>query len=182
MGRLVMWNLVTVDGYFEGATSWDLEWHGLVLGDEFESYSLMQLEAADALVFGRATYVGMANYWRTETGRVAELMNGIRKFVFSATLEDATWNNTRLVRGDAVREMGDIKRGLARDAFVFGSAELCASLTDAGLIDEYRLCLVPVLLGQGKPLFKPSRPRKNLRLIRTERLASGGIILCYEPA
>ena len=75
MRKLIMWNLVTLDGYFEGAKNWDLPWHEQLWGEELEQFSLEQLETADMLVFGRVTYEGMAAHWTTAQGAVADYMN-----------------------------------------------------------------------------------------------------------
>src|SRR5512141_1221860 len=109
MRNLIMWNLVTLDGFFEGTKPWDLDWHEYVWGDELERISIEQLKSADTLVFGRATYQGMAAYWPTETGEVAKRMNRISKIVFSNTLERADWRNTTLVRGAAEQEIPVLK-------------------------------------------------------------------------
>jgi len=101
MRKVIMWNVVSLDGFFEGAKSWDLGWHDSIWGEELERLSIDQLKSADMLLFGRATYEGMANYWPSAKGEVADLMNQIRKVVFSRTLEKASWNNTRLVKGNA---------------------------------------------------------------------------------
>ena len=109
MRKLIMWNLVSLDGYFEGAKSWDLGWHESVLGDELERLSIDQLKSADMLLFGRVTYEGMAGYWPSAKGEVADRMNNIRKVVFSRTLEKASWNNTKLVKGNAAEEVAKLK-------------------------------------------------------------------------
>jgi dihydrofolate reductase len=84
--KLIMWNLITLDGYFEGEKNWDLPWHEDLWGEELERFSLDQLQSADMLVFGRVTYEGMAAYWQTATGAVAEYMNSLPKLVCSRTL------------------------------------------------------------------------------------------------
>ena len=99
--RLIMWNLVTLEGFFEGPKKWDLDWLEYVWGDELEQLSLEQGKTADALLFGRVTYEGMAAYWPSAKGEVADWMNSVPKVVFSRTLAKADWNNTRLVRGNA---------------------------------------------------------------------------------
>ncbi len=181
MGRLVMWNLFTLDGRFEGAKPWALDWHELVWGDELERLSIEQLHAAAGLVFGRRTYEGMAAYWTKATGEIADLMNGIPKFVVSRTLDEAGWSNTTLVGGDAVAGVRDLKRRVAGDLFVFGSAELSGTLARNGLFDEYRLALAPVVLGEGASLFKPDAGGLRLRLLETRPLSNGCVILRYEP-
>jgi dihydrofolate reductase len=179
MRRLVMWNLQTLDGYFEGKAPWDLEFHDTAWGDELEQFSLEQAKEVGTLLFGRATYEGMASHWTTATGPIADFMNDVQKVVFSRTLDAATWKNARLVRRDAADEVAELKRGEGKDLFVFGSAKLCDSLLRLGLFDEIRICLAPVALGTGVPLFKPGSPRQNLALLEARPLATGGVILRY---
>ncbi len=184
MRSLIMWNLVTLDGFFEGAKSWDLDWHTYAWGEELERFSLEQLKTIDALLFGRFTYEGMASYWPTAKGEgeVADAMNRIPKIVFSKTLAKADWNNTKLVKEDAPAYIRQLKREDGRDLFVFGSAGLSAALLREGLFDELRLCLVPVVLGAGKPLFKPGSSKLPMKLIEARPLKTGGVILRYQPA
>ena len=184
MRNLLVWNLMTLDGYFEGATSWDLSFHEDVWGEELERFSMQQLDEVGALIFGRKTYEGMAGYWSNAEGDIAEgdiarRMNAVPKIVFSNTLSKADWNNTRLVKGKAEDEVAKLKEQPGKDLFIFGSAELCGSLTRAGLIDEYRVCLTPHLLGSGTPLFKPGEERVRLDLVETRPLSTGGVILRY---
>jgi dihydrofolate reductase len=184
MRKLIMWNMVTLDGLFEGAKSWDLDWHNYVWGDELERLSLDQLNAAGMLLFGRNTYQGMAAYWPTATGEsgdVADLMNTLPKVVFSRSLEVADWNNTRLIRENAEAAVLGLKQQAGKDLFIFGSASLCSSFTEAGLIDEYRLGLNPLILGGGTPLFKPGPAQHKMRLLEARPLKSGVILLRYEP-
>jgi dihydrofolate reductase len=179
--RLIMWNLVTLEGFFEGPKKWDLDWHEYVWGDELEQFGLEQGKRADALIFGRVTYEGMAAHWPTAKGAVAEFMNTVPKVVFSRTLAKADWNNTRLVREDAASEVAKLKKAPGQNLYVFGSANLSATLTQHDLFDEYRLCVVPVLLGAGTPLFKPASERKRMKVRETRTLKSGGVILFCEP-
>lgn len=177
MRNVIMWNVVTLDGLFEGATKWDLAFHDTVWGDELHRFSIEQLGGADMILYGRVTYEGMAAYWSNAEGTVAEILNRIPKIVFSRTLERADWNNTRLVR-DAVPEVRRLKAENGGDILIFGSAELCASLMEHDLIDEFRLCIAPVLLGQGTPLFKGDG-QQQLRLTQTRPLETGGVLTFY---
>ena len=179
MRRLVMWNLQTLDGCFEGKAPWDLDFHEAAWGDELQRFSLEQLEEVGAVLYGRATYEGMAAHWTKATGRIADFMNDLPKVVFSRTLDAATWKNTRLVRRDAADEVAELKRGDGKDLFVFGSARLSDSLLRRGLFDELRICVAPVVLGTGVPLFKPGSPRRDLTLLQARPLATGGVILRY---
>lgn len=186
MGRLIIWNIMSLDGAFEGAQPWDLSMHETVWGPELEQLSKDQLAAATVLLFGRATYEGMAAYWQNAEGETPEIaagMNNAPKAVVSTTLASADWNNTRLLRG--LDEVSALKAGAGdREIFVFGSAKLTSSLRQAGLVDEYRLCIAPMLLGRtgGAPMFKPTDERQRLRLIEARPITGGGVILRYEPA
>jgi dihydrofolate reductase len=181
MRRLIMWNLETLDGYFDGAKPWDLAFHETAWGPELEQLSMEQGKAIGTLLYGRRTYVGMADYWTKETGPIAEWMNAVPKIVFSKTLPEAKWNNTRLVRTDAVEEVRRLKRESGKDLFVFGSAGLSDALVRAGLFDEYRICLAPIVLGTGVPLFKPASESHRLKLLEARPLATGAVILRYAP-
>jgi dihydrofolate reductase len=134
------------------------------------------------LLFGRLTYQGMAGFWQTATGEVAELMNSIPKVVFSRTLESADWDNSRLVKTNAEQEVARLKQQPGKDLFIFGSADFSSALMKAGLIDEYRLGLNPILLGGGNPLFKPMPERMRMKLLEARPLESGCLILRYQPA
>jgi dihydrofolate reductase len=176
-----MWNLITLDGFFEGTKSWDLDWHDSVWGEELERLSLEQSKSIGMLLFGRVTYEGMAGYWQTQKGEIADFMNEVPKVVFSRTLSKAEWNHTRLVRDQAEEEVIRLKKQPGKDLFIFGSANLSSTFTRAGLIDEYRLCVAPVVLGGGNPLFKASPARLRLKLLEARPLKSGGVILRYQP-
>lgn len=179
MRRLVMWNLQTLDGYFEGKAPWDLEFHEAAWGDELKQFSDEQIKEVGTVLYGRATYEGMASYWTKATGPTADFMNDVPKVVFSRTLQAATWKNTRLVRRDAADEVAELKRGEGKDLFVFGGAKLSDSLLRRGLFDELRICVAPVVLGTGVPLFKSGSPGQKLTLLQARPLATSGVILRY---
>jgi len=179
MRKLIMWNLITLDGCFEGAKNWDLSWHERVWGEELERLSLEQLASADALLFGRVTYEGMAAYWQKEQGKVADYMNSLRKVVCSRTLETVDWNNTTLVRDDAAGEVARLKQQGNGNLFVFGSANLSKTLINEGLFDEYRIGIAPVIHGSGRPLFGDGLKLQELELIESRPLSNGCVILRY---
>lgn len=181
MRKLIMWNMVTLDGFFEGAQRWDLDFHSAGWGEELQRFSNEQMGAADLLLFGRVTYEGMAKHWPSARGETAERMNSIQKVVFSRTLSSADWANTRLVSTDAAEEVARLKQEPGKDILVFGSADLCASLSRAGLIDEYRLAFNPVVLGQGNPLFKAGTGQMKMRLLEARPLDTGCVLLFYAP-
>jgi dihydrofolate reductase len=179
MRELIMWNLISLDGYFEGNQQWDLSFHESVWGPELEKISLDQLQGADYLVFGRKTYEGMAAYWAKEKGRIADLMNSIPKIVFSRTLNSADWNNSTLIKENAAAEISRLKNEGGKDLYVFGSADLSENFIKEDLFDEYRIVVAPVILGSGQPLFKSGTSAKNLKLIAAQQLLTGGVLLKY---
>jgi dihydrofolate reductase len=181
LSKLIMWNLISLDGFFEGTEPWSLDWFQSLFNGELEQYALEQLHSAGALVFGRATYEGMAAYWSSASGEIAGLMNRLPKVVFSRTLDRAEWQNTSLVKGDVAAEVRRLKRVAKGQIFLFGSADLSATLMREGLFDEYRLCIVPVVLGNGKPLFGRNTARLNVKLLEARPLSSGCVLLRYEP-
>ncbi len=177
-----MWNMVTLDGFFEGRKSWDIDWHEYVWGKELEQFSIEQSKSIGMLLYGRVTYQGMADYWSKEKGEIADFMNSVPKIVFSRTLDKADWTNTRLVKDNVAEEVAKLKQQPGKDLFVFGSANLSSTFMQHDLFDEYRLGLVPVLLGRGNSLFKTSEERKNLKLVEASPLKSGCTILRFQPA
>ena len=179
MRKLIMWNLLTLDGLFEGPRKWDLGFHEEVWGEELERFSIEQLKSIGMLLFGRVTYEGMAAHWSTAKGEIAEFMNSVPKVVFSRTLDRAEWNNTRLVKDGAEEEVSRLKQQPGKDLFIFGSADLSSTLARRGLFDEYRLCVVPVVLGEGTPLFKPGPDQLRLKFLEATALKTGGVILRY---
>lgn len=183
MRKLIMWNVVTLDGYFEGEKNWDLSFHELIWGKEIEDFGNEQLKSADMLIFGERTYKGMADYWTKaegEPGETAEYMNKLPKVVCSRKRKTADWNNTTIAK-DAALEIYKLKQQGNGDMFVFGSGNLSDSLMKAELFDEYRLCIAQVFLGKGRLLFNQGIPHKKLNLLETRPLTTGAIILRYAP-
>jgi dihydrofolate reductase len=178
MRKLIMWNVVTLDNRFEGEKPWDLSFHELVWGPELETFVDQQLGKIDMIVFGENTYKGMAEYWSTEKGKTADMMNSVKKIVCSETREKADWNNTTIVK-DAVSGIQKLKNEGDGTMFVFGSGILSQSLMNAGLFDEIRLCVAPIILGKGRRLFTDEIQKQNLKLIESQTLSTGGVILKY---
>ena len=180
MRKLIMWNIITLDGYFEGQEQWDLSFHDAIWGKELETLSMEQLHSADYLVFGRITYEGMAAYWTEAEGEIAEKMNTLPKLVFSTTLPTADWNNTTLIRENTSAEIKRLKAQGNGDMYVFGSANLSETLIKDDLFDEYRIGIAPVILGSGRPLFSKGMPYKKLSLNSAQPLLNGGVVLRYK--
>ena len=187
MRKLIMWNIATLDGYFEGEKNWDLSFHNAIWGPELEKLSHEQLHSADYLIFGRVTYEGMAAYWTKaegENNETAKLMNSIPKLVFSNTLKDVDpiaigWNNTTLIKKNASAEISRLKAEGDGDLYLFGSADLASTFINDDLFDEYRIGIAPVILGSGRPLFKKGISSRNLSVVSTQQLSSGGVVLRF---
>jgi dihydrofolate reductase len=179
--RLIQWNLMTLDGCFDGAQPWALDFHLTAWGEELEQFSLEQGQQIGTLLFGRSTYEGMAAHWTQATGSIADMMNNMPKVVFSNTLRSADWNNTRLIAGEAADAVAAMKREEGKDLYIFGSAKLCDGLMRRGLFDEYRICLAPIVLDSGVPLFKPGVQRHYLKLLEARPLKTGAVVLRYAP-
>jgi dihydrofolate reductase len=182
MRKLILWNVITLDGYFEGEKSWDLSFHNIIWSHEVEQFSIEQLKSADMLVFGKTTYEGMADYWQTtkDEGETATHMNNVPKLVCSRSLKVADWNNTTIVR-DAAAEIPALKQQGTGNMFVFGSGNLSETLMKEKLFDEYRLLVAPIILGKGRHLFPQGAPNHKLKLLEDRPLSTGGIILRYTP-
>jgi len=180
MRDVIMFNAITLDGFFEGPGN-DLSWHRV--DEEFNAFAWEQIKGCDAILFGRKTYEMMASYWPSPEGVTddpvtAEMMNTWPKIVFSRTLKEAAWNNTRLAN-NAVDEVRRLKDQPGKPLTIFGSANLCAGLTAAGLIDQYRLLVMPVILGNGVPLFHHVESQLNLNLVDTRIFKNGNVLLTY---
>jgi dihydrofolate reductase len=180
MARLIMWNLMTLDGFVEGPNR-DISWHFDVWGEELERLSIEQLKSAGGLLFGRVTYELMATHWPNAAGEVADFMNALPKYVFSRTLTRSGWANTQLFGADVPDTVARLKRDSAKDIYLFGSADLATTLMPHRLVDEFRIAVNPVILGGGAPLFKPGE-RVKLKLLDSRPLSCGITILRYEPA
>jgi dihydrofolate reductase len=180
MRKLIMWNIITLDGYFEGDKNWDLSFHDTIWGPELQKISIEQLKAADYLVFGRITYEGMAGYWKTAKGESAELMNKIPKLVFSRTLNSVEWGNSNLVKGNTSAEISKLKAEGDGDMYVFGSANLSETFINDNLFDEYRIAVAPIIAGSGRPLFQKGVAQRQLTLLSSQQLSTGGLILKFK--
>ncbi|MGA8443021.1 MAG: dihydrofolate reductase family protein [Candidatus Sulfotelmatobacter sp.] len=178
MRKVIVSNLASVDGFFEGPNQ-ELDWH--VVEEEFHEYAKDMLRKADTLLFGAATYRVMVAYWPTAApDEIADKMNNLSKIVFSRTLKKAEWRNSRLVSTSIQEEVSQLKQRPGKDIMVLGSAKLASSLLQWGLVDEYRVIFNPVLLGKGRPLFTGITERIRLKLVATKVLLSGVVILSYQ--
>ena len=180
MRRVIVSNVVSLDGFFEGRDK-TLDW--FVPDEEFFEYAKGMLRSVDTILFGRITYQHMAGYWPSApAGEIADKMNNLPKIVFSKSLEKAEWNNSRLVKSSPAEDVPKLKQQPGKDMVILGSATLASFLLQLGLIDEYRVILNPVLIGAGNPLFKGIKHRLALKLQQTKLFASGVVVLYYQKA
>jgi dihydrofolate reductase len=175
--------MVSLDGYFED-TDHSIAW--VNLSDDFEWYSITQLDEVGGVVFGRRTYDGMVPYWTSvetfaESPSVAARMNAIEKTVISSSPNAAEWTNTTIADGSAVDVVASLKQAPGKDLVIFGSSTLTSNLLAAGLIDELRVMVSPVLLGGGTSVFAGLADAVDLELLRVTSFRSGNVLLCYRP-
>jgi dihydrofolate reductase len=111
---------------------------------------------------------------------VAKAMNAMRKTVFSRTLKEATWQNSRIAKGDLVSEVRRMKEEAGPDILIMGSGQIVAQLTQAGLIDDYQFVTVPLVIGRGRPLFEGVTARPRLRLTKTRSFSNGNVVSWYQ--
>jgi dihydrofolate reductase len=178
MRRIIVSNVMSLDGFFERPNK-VLDW--VITDEEFFAYAKGLLRSVDTLLFGRATYEHMAAHWPTApSDEIADLMNSLPKVVFSKSLQSVEWKHSRLVQGNIAEEVSRLKQQSGRDMVIFGSATLASFLLQENLIDEYRVILQPVLLGEGTPLFKDIRETINLKLNSARKFGSGVVLLSYQ--
>ncbi len=181
---------LSLDGYFEGPNH-DLSWHNV--DDEFNKFAIEQLRQADLFLWGRRMYQTMENYWpraaedpkaSKDDLEIARLINATPKIVFSRTLANAeereNWKNIKLVRNFNSGEIKRLKEQRGKGMWVGGS-ELAVFFIKAGLIDEFRFMVNPVIIGAGTPIFNGLNSKLKLELIRTRAFRSGNVLLYYKP-
>lgn len=198
MRRIVMFNQVTADGFF-ASDDGNLDW--VVPEPELDREASKSLSGSDTILFGRRTYEMFAAFWPNavdaagmapdphapeqaspEIGAIAVWMNDTPKLVFSRTLGETTWSNSRVVREFDPREIEAMKRGPGKDMILFGSGSIVSRLTEHGLVDEYQFLVCPVLLGTGRSLLGDVANRSKLDLLESKAYPSGNVKLRYALA
>ncbi len=181
MKKLIVFNMITVDGFFAGPNG-EIDWHNV--DAEFNDFAIEQLDTFDTLMFGRVTYDLMASYWPTPQGVkddpvVAEKMNSLRKIVFSKSLQKVGWQNSELKKEIVAEEIERMKQESGKDIAIFGSGAIVSALTRLRLIDEYRFIVNPVILGKGKLMITDLKERLNLTLVSSKTFKSGNVLVIY---
>jgi dihydrofolate reductase len=188
MGKLVVSEFISVDGVVEdpGGSEGTAQggWSFRHPAPDSESYKYDELMASDVLLLGRITYQGFAAAWpamEEATGEFGKRMNSMPKVVVSTTLTDATWQNSTILSADVPGQIAALKGRYDGDVLVAGSVTLVHTLREHGLVDEYRLMIHPVLLGEGKRLFPDSSVPSDLELAEMRRVGPDVIVLTYRP-
>lgn len=187
MRRLSVFNNVSLDGYFVDGNG-EMRWaHAGSDHPAWQRFVSGNAKGGAVLVFGRVTYDLMASYWPTPMAAqqnpvVAERMNALSKVVFSKSMGKAAWANTKVVKRSIAAAVRKLKSQPGDDMVILGSGSIVAQLTDAGLIDEYQLAIIPVVLGKGRTLFEGVRKPVRLALKKTRAFSNGNVVLWYEPA
>jgi dihydrofolate reductase len=172
---------MTLDGFFDHTA--------LMADDEIHQHYTDLLNSGGTVLYGRITYQLM-EYWRTvlenptgnkSTDEFAVAMDNIPKVVFSHTLKNLTWKTARLATRDIKEEVSELKQQTGKDILV-GSRSLIVTLLNLNLIDEFQLCVQPIIAGKGLPLFENINDRIELRLLKTKTFtSSGSVLFYYEP-
>jgi len=187
MGKLLVFNFVTLNGFFKGPGE-DISWHKNQPEDQEKSaYGLEGANSGGILLFGRVTYTMMASFWPSPEAKklmpaIAEGMNKSEKIVFSRTMKKADWNNTRVVKDNMIEEIKKLKKTSDKGMCILGSGSITNQLAEAGLIDEYQFMVDPVAIGEGTPLFNGIGQKLELKLTGTKSFKSGVVLLTYQPA
>jgi len=187
MGRIIVTEHVTLDGGVEDnggvegfeRGGWQFQFDS---GEDGAAFKLQEMRDSTALLLGRATYDLFLRHWPSAQGELADRLNALPKYVVSSTLENPGWN-AHVLDGDPVERITELTREVQGDIVVHGSFQLAQTLIDNDLVDELRLMVFPVVLGDGKRLFGPTRESKRLQLAESRQLGPDGVLLLtYLPA
>jgi dihydrofolate reductase len=187
MRKLIVFNHVSLDGYFVDMNG-DMSWaHSSHEDEEWNAFVADNANGGGTLVFGRVTYDLMASFWPTPVAlqslpALTERMNNLPKIVFSRTMDSASWNNTKLVKGEIAAEIAMMKKETGEGMAILGSGSIVSQLAQEGLIDEYQIVVNPIVLGKGRTMFDGVKDRLNLKPTKTRAFGNGNVLLCYEPA
>jgi dihydrofolate reductase len=188
MGKLVLSGPqnVSLDGVVQDPTGdegfklggWFVESGGKDL-EEWNKVALDDALGAGAWLLGRRSYEYFGVRWRPRTGELADRLNAMPKYVVSSTLQEPDWNNSRVLKGDVVTEVSKLKQELDGEIVVPASYQLGRTLIGHDLVDEVRLVVFPVVLGDGERLFGETTGKKSMRLVDTKTIGDGLVFLTY---
>jgi dihydrofolate reductase len=187
MGRIVVTEFVSLDGVMQAPGGEDFKYPGWTFefdrGDDGNKFKLDEVQDAEAHLLGRVTYESFAGAWPSREGEFADKLNKDPKYVVSSTLEDPEWNNTTVLKGDAVEEVSKLRDAIDGNILVAGSRQLVQPLIENDLVDELRLMVFPVILGTGERLFGDTSDKKTMRLVESKPVGKDGVtVFVYQPA
>jgi dihydrofolate reductase len=186
MGRIVVTEFVSLDGVMEAPGGEDFKYKAWTFdfdrGEDGNQFKLDETDESEALLLGRRTYEGFAAAWPGRDGEFADKFNTMPKYVVSSKLENPEWNNTTVLKGDAVEEVTKLRQELDGDIYLHGSCQLAQTLIENDLVDELHLMVFPVVLGTGKRLFGETSDKKPLHLADSKTVGDGVAILVYQAA
>jgi dihydrofolate reductase len=187
MGKIVVSTNVTLDGVVQDPDGKEGfrhgGWFGQFGGKDLEEWGKISLDealGAQALLLGRRSDEWFAARWASREGEWADRLNSLPKYVVSATLDEARWGNSTVLKGDVVSEVVALKEGLDGEIVVYASYQLGRTLLEHDLVDELRLTVFPVALGAGERLFGETGDKKPMRLVGTRMVGAGLVLLTYE--
>ena len=180
MRRVILQMGVTLDGYVAGRGG-EGDWGLPAEHPDVRAWKVASLRKAGTHIMGRVTYEQMAGYWPNATGEYADFMNKLPKVAFSKTLPAARWAGSRIARGDLTEEIAALKSDSGGEVMAHGGAAFVQALSRLGLIDEYRLVILPVALGSGLPLFKDLAKPLRVDLTEARSFPDGTAIHVYQP-
>jgi dihydrofolate reductase len=187
MRKLIVSMNITLDGFMSGPHC-ELDWHFNSWNEEMAQVAAEQLSRADTIILGRITYRAMARYWPLQAQSLAcarqdiafaDMMNTYAKIVFTKTLQQSEWNNSKLVKTSIAREIASLKQQPGKEMIIYGSGKIVAALMQLNMIDEYQLWIHPVILGKGKPFFGKLRDNIGIKLVSTTTFSSGVVMMRY---
>jgi len=188
LGKIIISENVTLDGVIQDPAGNEGFTHGGWVGrigdrgrEEAARVALDEALGTEAMLLGRRTYEFLAARWPARTGALADRLNSKPKYVVSSTLQSPAWNNTTVLKGDAVSETSRLKQQVTGDIILAGSFQLLYPLLEHDLVDELRLMIYPVVLGIGRRLFSETGNKKPMRLIGNKTVAGDLVLLTYEP-
>jgi dihydrofolate reductase len=176
MRKIIVSQFITMDGVIDAPEKWS----NYSSDKEVVTELLADLSASDLLLFGKTTYEFFAARWPTRTGEMADYFNNLPKIVISASLQKSEWSNTKIVNAASHAKIQKLKEQAGKNILVVGSYKLVQTLMLENLIDEYKLYLYPLTLGNGKRLFEQGALAQTLKLIIATQFASGVIAATYQ--
>jgi dihydrofolate reductase len=187
MGKIVISENISLDGVVQDPTGEEGfrhgGWFGQIGDKDREAWAKVGFDealGAEAFLLGRRSYDFLAARWPSRSGEWADRLNSLPKYVVSSTLVDPDWNNSTVLKGEVVNEVSKLKQELDGEIVVAASGQLVRTLMEHDLVDELRLMVYPVVLGDGERLFGETSDKRPMRLVDTRTVGDGLAFLTYE--